>query len=101
MILHYVTNFLLFDNFKTIDHINPKDSSDDKPNSNLYMIFNYSYKIYLCYYAIPKMIVAARKINSLMIPKNNISTMMSSRLQFRDDFYDAQIAWNEVIKHLS
>ena len=65
------------------------------------MILNYFYKIYLCYYAIPKMIVAARKINSLMIPKDNISTIMSSRLQFRDDFYDAQIAWNEVIKHLS
>ena len=59
-------------------------------------------KKFLCYYAIPKMIMAARKINSLMIlPKDNISTIMSSRLQFRDDFYDAQIAWNEVIKHLS
>ena len=26
--------------------------------------------------------------------------LCSSRLQFRDDFYDSQIAWNEVIKHL-
>ena len=48
-----------------------------------------------------KIIMPVRKINSLMIPKDNISTIMSSRLQFRDDFYDAQIAWNEVIKHLS